>query len=105
MELLELADLVQGVLTGNAEAQYKMARMHLTGVGADATDSEAFRLSKLSAEQGYERAYLLLARCYRFGWGTQKSIDDALKWYEKATQNGDQTAKEEYFEVKSLKRN
>lgn len=99
MELLELADLIKNMLEGNAEAQYKVARMNLVGVGMDEIESEAFRLFSLSANQGYERAFLMLARCYRFGWGTQRSIPDAIAWYEKSASAGNEVAKEELSDI------
>ena len=100
MNILELADMVKGVLEGDARSQYEMARRHLVGVGADEIESEAFRLALLSANQDYAPAVLLLARCYRFGWGTEKSKEKAIECYKKAVKLGNTIANEELLEIK-----
>lgn len=46
--------------------------------------SVAFQKLKLLAQFGDSNAQYLLGQMYAFGWGVQKSDDDAIRWFRKA---------------------
>lgn len=75
--------------SGNATAQYFLALEYDRGnpqraLGLTPDDSELFRWALLSAEQGYAAAQVTVALDYRNGYGTQRNVDLARQWCEKA---------------------
>lgn len=48
-----------------------------------------FALYKKAAELGYAKAQHIVADCYRFGLGTLKNGDEAVRWYRKAAEQDD----------------
>ncbi len=49
---------------------------------------EGFELIRTSAEAGNEGAMLILADCYKRGWGTEVQPEQAFRWYMKAAERG-----------------
>ncbi|CAG8678505.1 8987_t:CDS:1, partial [Ambispora gerdemannii] len=47
-----------------------------------------------SAESGLNISQFKLAECYRYGFGIPIDLDLALKWYQKAHENGHDRAGE-----------
>ena len=75
--------------SGNATAQYYLALEYDRGnpgrlFGLTPDDSELFRWALLSAEQGYAAAQVTVALDYLNGYGTQRNVDLARQWCEKA---------------------
>ena len=57
--------------------------------------SEAFRLWRLSADQGLPAAQLRLGECYENGIGTTSDMTKARHWYEKAADSENEKVKQE----------
>ncbi|CAG8811694.1 18871_t:CDS:1, partial [Racocetra fulgida] len=47
-----------------------------------------FELLKQAAEMGVPNSPYELARCYEYAEGTEKDLNAALEWYQKALDNG-----------------
>lgn len=54
-----------------------------------------------SAEQGYALAQYSLGTCYQTGNGVPKSEEEAIKWYQKAADQGDEYAIEKLEKLKT----
>ena len=65
---------------GDAEAQYRLARMYYHGEGVK-DDAEAAKWYRLSAEQGHPKAQNNLALMYEEGRGVERDIAKATQWY------------------------
>lgn len=85
--------------TGNAEAGYKLAALYMNGIrGHIAQDlKKAFHWAKRTAPH-YTESQKLLGCCYHHGLGTKKNLPQAIHWYRRAAQTGD----EESLEVLAL---
>ncbi|KAJ3036156.1 hypothetical protein HDV00_003012 [Rhizophlyctis rosea] len=68
--------------------QYNLANRYRDGTGVKKDLTKAFRLYKLSAEQGYPDAQLQLARCYLYEWGVDGDRKLAFEWFQKAAAQG-----------------
>jgi TPR repeat protein len=74
---------------GDADAEYQLA-MEFAGDNSDrvlnfkSDDRELFRWAMLAAEQAHPEAQCKIARCYASGSGTERNVDSAKKWCEKA---------------------
>jgi hypothetical protein len=55
-------------------------------------DAEAFRWSRIAAEQEHPPAQCRLGNCYFYGHGVPKERTEAVKWYRKAAEQGHATA-------------
>ena len=60
----------------------------------------SFKKKLCAAKDGNVDAQYSLAFCYEYGRGTDKSIKEALKWYEKAANGGDIRAKHRADHIK-----
>ena len=54
---------------------------------------QAFALYKQSAEEGYHWAQYHLGALYQFGNGVQQNLEEAVNWYQKAANQGNDNAK------------
>lgn len=56
--------------------------------------AEAIKWYRKAAERGYEPAQTSLGACYVYGLcGITKNYEEARKWFYRAIENGDETAK------------
>lgn len=55
----------------------------------------AVKIIRVSAEKGSAEAWLALGECYNFGIGVEKDINEAVKWYQKAADQGKEYAEEQ----------
>lgn len=78
---------------GYAKAQYNLGVCLFNGYGTAADHKEAARLFLLSAEQGDMYAQFNIAVCYFNGVGVEKNMLLALKWLQKAADQGHPDAK------------
>ena len=63
------------------------------GWGGQATDHDkAFEVLSAAAEQGYTRAVVILAYCYKYGQGVEKNLPEAVKLYTQAAEKGNADA-------------
>ena len=77
------------------EEKYEDARKwYLKGEGVTKNFNEAFRLFTLSANQGFWMGEYGLAYMYENGFGTEKNIEEAIKWYKAAQSHGHEGATE-----------
>jgi hypothetical protein len=80
---------------GNRFGQESLARAYaepdFAGMPQDWT--EAFRLYRLSAEQGWHWAQFHLGECFENGLGTQRNLQEARRWYEKAAEQLNEQAR------------
>ncbi|ORX61186.1 hypothetical protein BCR36DRAFT_408157 [Piromyces finnis] len=81
---------------GDPMAQFALAGWFLTGAQGimDANDQEAYRLSVLSAKQGYPKAEYALGYFFEMGVGVQANKTESHKWYKKAADHGDKRAQD-----------
>lgn len=75
---------------GNNKAKYDLAGFYKQGrMGVTEDRPKAYDLYKYLAGVGYKEAYRDLAFCYRFGYGTARNMDEAIKWYQKSASKYD----------------
>ena len=77
---------------GDAEAQYDLGRMYLTGIGVPGDKAEAVKWTRKAAEQGHARAQFQLGFAYDLGEGVPEDNTESVKWYRKAAKQGDARA-------------
>ena len=75
--------------SGDAEAQYAIGSLFLTGEGVPQDSSIAYKYILAAAEQGLIDAQHDLASMYKIGDGVGQSIQEALKWYTAAATQGE----------------
>ena len=85
-ELLPLAE------QNDANAQFSIAFLYMSGRGVSQDPSEAVKWYRRSAEQGNLSAQTNLGVLYETGQGVEKDFAEALKWYRSAADLGDSTA-------------
>ena len=84
---------------GLAAAQYNVGDDFYTGYAvyndeANVTNyDEAYKWFVKAANQGYLKAMYSLGECYRQGRGVSIDIDKAKEWYQKASEGGNEDAK------------
>ena len=81
---------------GQAMAQAKVALLCETELEQP---SQAFRLMKLAAEQGYTKAENILGRYFLTGVGVEADLDQAKHWFASAAAKGHELAREELAEL------
>jgi TPR repeat protein len=77
---------------GNADAQYDLAAMYVTGKGTPKNDVTGFNIVSKLAPGGSVKAALLLAQLYDYGQGTDTDPKQAAYWYQVAANGGDLTS-------------
>jgi len=75
---------------------------YYNGVGVEKDLKKAFEHILVSASLGYSVAQLNAGAMYFNGEGTEKDNIKAVYWFEKASKNGNQTAKEYLQKIKNL---
>jgi len=70
------------------------AMWHLTDL-SNVEESERTRWTRKLAEAGDVREMMSLGFCYIHGQGTETNVDEGLKWFRKAAEQGDQLAQSE----------
>jgi len=89
--------IVEAANQGNTQAKFAVGLTFL--MGSDNLETErdatvAFKWFRKSAEQGNTHTQRIIGMCYEKGIGTTKDIDEANKWYAKATgRQADETEK------------
>lgn len=84
----ELLELYERAGEGDADAQYRLGRVHNTGVGAKASFTEAGRWFLQAAEQGHEMAGYTLAFMYFRGRGLERDFLRAYAWFSLSATRG-----------------
>lgn len=93
-ETMSMEDIRELAEQGDAEAQYRMGQMLLTGKGAEKDEPQGVEWLRKAAGQGMADAQYRLAVCLRKGIGTEKDAQEAKRWLEEAARNGNKTAVE-----------
>jgi len=75
---------------GDAEAQYRMGDLWLSGRGVVEDIDEGLRFLEKAANQGYVRAIHLFGYMYQKGWRLPQDFVLAHKWYNIAASLGDE---------------
>jgi len=71
---------------GDAEAQYSLSGMYVTGEGVAKDGDESLKWLRKAAEQNVVRAQCNLGVLYSMGIYVEKNEAEALKWYRKAAE-------------------
>ncbi|HEY5290352.1 MAG TPA: tetratricopeptide repeat protein [Caulobacteraceae bacterium] len=74
--------------SGNAAAEYELARMYVGGQGVARSDAVAATWLRRSADQGNANAELLLALFYARGQGVPQDDKEGIAWLDKAAAQG-----------------
>ena len=88
-----LADLRASAEAGDAEAQFILGGMYVTGVGVPQDAATAVAWYRRAAEQGHARAQYNLGAMYAAGDGVPQDAAAAVAWYRRAAEQGNATAK------------
>lgn len=78
---------------GDAEAQFRLARLYLEGKGVEADDAAAVKWYRLAAAQGHARAQAGLGFMLHSGRGVEYDMTEAIDWYRKAANQGRASAR------------
>jgi uncharacterized protein len=73
---------------GNPDAQYKLGKAYIDGIGVDKDKVAAVYWFQKAAEQGKRDAQYELGKACLNGSGISKNYEMALHWYRKAAENG-----------------
>ena len=92
MENFSFDEISKKADTGDAGAQYKLARMFHDGAGIKVNKIEAEKWSRKAAEQGNVDAQYLLACMLYYGSGIPSNIVEAAQWFKKAAEQGHKNA-------------
>ena len=84
---------------GDSTSTLKLGKMYLNSKDY----AEALKWLFMATKFVDADAMQMLGDCYRYGYGTYKDIDTAIKWYEKAIRAGSDTAKKPLEEIYSEK--
>ena len=87
-----LADLRASAEAGDAEAQFILGGMYVTGVGVPQDAAEAVAWYRRAAEQGYARAQYNLGVIYAEGVAVPQDAAEAVAWYRRAAEQGNARA-------------
>lgn len=73
--------LVNQAKGGDANAQHRVARLHVYGTCLPKDHVKAVEWYKKASIQGYSKSMVKLADAYIVGRGVEKDLDEAEKWY------------------------
>ena len=83
-----LANLRASAEAGDAEVQFILGGMYVTGVGVPPDAAEAVAWYRRAVEQGDARAQYNLGGMYREGRGVPQDAARAIAWYRRAAEQG-----------------
>jgi hypothetical protein len=84
---------------GNADSQYKLAKMYEEGLGVQQDTKEAAKWYLKAAEKGNAQAQYKMGTLYTLGKGVPKDRLEAAKWFGKAAQQGYEPVKQQIQET------
>src|SRR2546423_14971895 len=88
----DMADLLRRANSGDASAQFELARAYETGGGLRENQQPAVLWYRKAAEQGNSKAQNSLGVLYWSGNGVERNKQEAMEWYRKAARQGDANA-------------
>ncbi|MCH8201934.1 MAG: sel1 repeat family protein [Proteobacteria bacterium] len=84
-----LATLIERAEAGDAEAQYNLGALYSSdGPTVQKNDIKAVKWYRMSAENGYAEAQVVLGLRYAQGDGIPKNFAKAFMWYGRAAEQG-----------------
>ncbi|MCL2742522.1 MAG: sel1 repeat family protein [Planctomycetaceae bacterium] len=83
-------------------AKNMLGYIYLRGHGVDKDEVKALSLFMEAAEDGCSHAPDSVGECYENGYGAERNLTEALKWYQKGAAIGDDTAAENFERLKNL---
>lgn len=100
----KFAQLQKRAETGDAEAQYSLARMYVVGDGIPKDEAKALEWLQKAATQSYADAQYVLGNMYASGYLSilPKDIAKAAEWYQKAAAQGNAKAQYTLGEMYSI---
>lgn len=78
---------------GDAESQFRLARLYVEGKGVEPDDGVAVAWYRLAGAQGHARAQAALGFMLHSGRGVDRDIEEAIQWYRKAANQGRASAR------------
>jgi TPR repeat protein len=87
--------LRQAADLGSAMAQVKLGRL----LEDEGDEDLAFIYFKKAAEQGFMNAEAMVGHYFQHGVGTERDVDEARRWYERAAARGNEIAKTALMEM------
>ncbi len=85
--------LERAAACGNPYAQYRLAKLHLTGDGVPMDAERAFELLTASANQNNQWAQYLLGKLYLQGTQVERDVEAATEWLGRAADQGNEYAR------------
>ncbi len=79
-------DLNKNYSEGTPESIYLQGLQYLKGDRVEENPQKAFSLFMKAAALGYTASYFAVGACYLYGMGTEKDIDEGIRWYTKAAE-------------------
>ena len=83
-----ISELQQRAQSGDAQAQFELARDYEDGKGVPQDDAKAVEWFRKSADQGNAEAENSLGVMYGLGRGVARDREEAVRWYKKAAKQG-----------------
>lgn len=83
-----IAELQQRAATGDAQAQFELARAYEDGRDVRQDDAKAVEWFRKSADQGDAQAENSLGVMYALGRGVTRDREEAVRWYKMAARQG-----------------
>lgn len=84
--------LEKAVSLGHIPAHNDLAIHYMRGLGVEQDYNKVYELSRVAAEAGIANSQVNLGNCYANGKGTYQSDFNAIYWYEKAAEQGNDLA-------------
>jgi uncharacterized protein len=88
----EIAELQKTADSGDASAQFALAKAYETGNGVRHSTEQAALWYRKAADRGHAKAQNSLGVLYWLGDGVEKDKKQAVEWYRKAARQGDASA-------------
>lgn|GEM_PF-2428722 len=78
----DLTETIRTARAGDADAQYELAKLYMSGIGVRKSSRKAFEWCLRAAiQERDDEAMFDVAEMYRLGNGTKKDLAEAFKWY------------------------
>ena len=90
----KFAEVKRKAESGDAKAQFGLARMYYNGDGITKDDAKAVEWYQKAAEQGNVFAQYKLGEMYDKGEGVSRDAAKAAEWWQKAAAQGNQSAQD-----------
>lgn len=84
--------LEKAVSLGHIPAHNDLALHYMQGLGVEVNYNKVYELSRVAAEAGIANSQVNLGNCYSKGKGIYQSDSNAIYWYEKAAEQGNDIA-------------